>query len=222
MISIAIDGPAGAGKSTTARALARRLGYLYVDTGAMYRAIGLYALRAGADTADPAQVLPLLGGLNVELAFLSGEQRVYLNGEDVSEAIRAPEASMAASNVSAMPEVRAFLLERQRDMARSRSVVMDGRDIGTVVLPQAQVKIFLTASPEVRARRRWTEQRGRGFDPDYGALLEEIRRRDYNDSHREVAPLRPAADAVILDTTDLAFDEALDRITQIVLQRLGE
>ena len=154
MISVAIDGPAGAGKSTLARQLARDLGYIYVDTGAMYRAVGLYARRAGADPADPAAVDPLLPGIRLRLAVLDGEQHIYLNGEDVSALIRTEAVGMAASAVGADPAVRAFLLGRQRDMARTGNVLMDGRDIGTVILPDATVKIFLTASPEARARRR--------------------------------------------------------------------
>ena len=162
MISVAIDGPAGAGKSTLARQLARDLGYIYVDTGAMYRAVGLYALRAGADPADPAAVDPLLPGIRLRLAVLDGEQHIYLNGEDVSALIRTEEVGMAASAVGADPAVRAFLLGLQRDMARTGNVLMDGRDIGTVILPDATVKIFLTASPEARARRRWLEYQAAG------------------------------------------------------------
>lgn len=222
MISIAIDGPAGAGKSTTAKALAARLGYIYVDTGALYRAIGLYAMRSGCDTASPEQVLPLLPLIDVQLRFIDGAQRIYLCGEDVSEAIRVPEASMAASNVSAMPQVREFLMELQRGLARSNNVIMDGRDIGTVVLPGADAKIFLTASPEVRAMRRYKEQIQKGFSPDYSALLQEIKRRDYNDSHREAAPLRQADDAWLCDTTSLSFDETVEAIIQHIKHKFGE
>lgn len=167
MISIAIDGPAGAGKSSICRRLAEELHYLHVDTGAIYRAVGLFMLRRHKNPADPAEVLPLLPQVKIDLQFVEGEQRILLNGEDVSEAIRLPEASAAASAVSALPEVRAYLLEQQRSLARQYDVIMDGRDIGTVVLPHATIKIYLTAAPEERARRRWLQQRSKGIEESY-------------------------------------------------------
>lgn len=217
--SIALDGPSGAGKSTLAKAVAQRLGILHVDTGAMYRAIGVYALRQGKNTADPAQVIPCLPHIHISLRFGEDGQRIFLDGEDVSQAIREPEASMAASNVSAIPEVRAFLLEQQRDLARQSSVIMDGRDIGTVVLPDATVKIFLTAAPEARARRRWKELRDKGHDVAYEDILEEVKLRDYNDSHRAAAPLKQAPDALLADTTSLDFQQSLELLLSIIKDR---
>ena len=184
MISVAIDGPAGAGKSTLARRLAADFGYIYVDTGAMFRTIGLYALRAGKDPKDNEAVNALLPNITLEFAFIEGEQHIYLNGEDVSTAIRTEEVGMAASAVGANPAVRAFLLEMQRDMARTQNILMDGRDIGTVVLPNATVKIFLTASPEARATRRWKEYQQKGIDTLYEDVLADVKQRDYQDTHR--------------------------------------
>ena len=212
MINIAIDGPSGAGKSSAARLAAAKLGYVYVDTGAMYRAIGVAALRREIDTLDKDRVLAMLPELDISLTFIDGEQHVILNGEDVSKAIRLPEASMAASNVSAMPEVRAYLLDLQHKLAAENNCLMDGRDIGTVILPNAQLKIFLTASAEIRAKRRYDELIARGTPVDYDQLLQEIIQRDYNDSHRETAPLKPAQDAVLLDSSDLTLEEVVDRI----------
>ncbi len=220
MIAIAIDGPAGAGKSTIARAVARELGFLYVDTGALYRAIGLYGLRQGIDTRDEAAVLALLPHIKVELRHVEGEQRVYLNGEDVSDAIRVNEASMAASNVSSIQGVRDFLFDLQRDIAQSNNVVMDGRDIGTVVLPEAQVKIFLTAAPEDRAARRQKQLESRGCQVDYQQLLAEVIERDYNDTHRAAAPLRQAEDACRIDTTGNSFQQSAQLIIKHVKERL--
>ena len=220
MISVAIDGPAGAGKSTIARAVAARLGFIYVDTGALYRAVGLYGLRKGADTTSAEQMLPLLDEITVELAYVEGEQRVLLNGEDVSQAIRVNEASMAASNVSAIQGVRDFLFDLQKDMARRHNVVMDGRDIGTVVLPEAQVKIFLTATPEERATRRYNELLAKGQQVDFDRLLAEVKQRDYNDSHRAAAPLKQAEDAVLVDTTGLTKDESIQKIFDLVQAKL--
>ena len=222
MISVAIDGPAGAGKSTLARQLARDLGYIYVDTGAMYRAVGLYALRAGADPADPAAVDPLLPGIRLRLAVLDGEQHIYLNGEDVSALIRTEEVGMAASAVGANPAVRAFLLDLQRDMAQTGNVLMDGRDIGTVILPDATVKIFLTASPEARARRRWLEYQAAGRPDRYEDVLADVKRRDEQDSGRAAAPLRRAEDAVLLDTSAMDLAQSLAAMKQIIKERVGE
>lgn len=222
MISVAIDGPAGAGKSTLARQLARDLGYIYVDTGAMYRAVGLYALRAGADPADPAAVDPLLPGIRLRLAVLDGEQHIYLNGEDVSALIRTEEVGMAASAVGADPAVRAFLLGLQRDMARTGNVLMDGRDIGTVILPDATVKIFLTASPEARASRRWLEYQAAGRPDRYEDVLADVKRRDEQDSGRAAAPLRRAEDAVLLDTSAMDLAQSLAAMKQIIKERVGE
>ena len=215
MINIAIDGPSGAGKSSAARLAAAKLGYVYVDTGAMYRSIGVAALRRNIDTLDKDRVLAMLPELDISLAFIDGEQHVILNGEDVSKEIRLPEASMAASNVSAMAEVRAYLLDLQHKLAAENNCLMDGRDIGTVILPNAQLKIFLTASAEIRAKRRYDELIARGTPVDYDALLQEIIQRDYNDSHREVAPLKPAADAVLLDSSDLTLEQVVDRIVEL-------
>ena len=221
MISVAIDGPAGAGKSTLARRLAADFGYIYVDTGAMFRTIGLYALRAGKDPKDNEAVDALLPNITLEFAFIEGEQHIYLNGEDVSTAIRTEEVGMAASAVGANPAVRAFLLEMQRDMAKTQNILMDGRDIGTVVLPNATVKIFLTASLEERANRRCRELEQRGTPEVYERVLEEMSQRDYNDSHRAAAPLKQAADAVLLDTTHLDFDGSRQALLAIIRERTG-
>ena len=215
MVSVAIDGPACAGKSTLARRLAAELGYIYVDTGAMYRAIGLYALRAGKDPKDNAAVDALLPQIELRLASIAGEQHIYLKDEDVSTAIRTEAAGMAASAVGANPAVRAFLLELQRSMAKKQDVLMDGRDIGTVVLPDATVKIFLTASPEARATRRWKEYQAKGIDTPYEEVLADVKQRDYQDTHRAAAPLKQAEDAVLLDTSELDFEQSLDAMKQI-------
>lgn len=219
MISIAIDGPSGAGKSSLAKRLAAALGYVYVDTGAMYRAIGLYALRQGADPADKAAVCALLPQISLRLAYEEGAQHLYLNGEDVSTAVRAEEVGMAASGVSAHPEVRAFLLEMQREMACRQNVLMDGRDIGTVVLPNATLKIFLTAAPEARARRRMAELAAKGEAAGYEKVLADILRRDEQDTHRAAAPLRQAEDAVLVDTTVLDFEQSFEAMRALILQR---
>lgn len=221
MISVAIDGPAGAGKSTLARRLAADFGYIYVDTGAMFRTIGLYALRAGKEPKDNEAVDALLPNITLEFAFIEGEQHIYLNGEDVSTAIRTEEVGMAASAVGANPEVRAFLLGMQRDMAKTQDVLMDGRDIGTVVLPDATVKIFLTASPEARATRRWKEYQQKGVEVSYEEVLADVRQRDYQDTHRAAAPLKQAEDAVLLDTSELDFEQSLDAMKQIIAQKIG-
>ena len=219
--SIAIDGPAGAGKSTLARALARELGYLYVDTGAIYRTVALRARDAGADPSVPEQVAPLLEDLDLRMDYGGdGVQRMYLSGRDVTEAIRENEISALASQVAALPAVREFLLEFQRKQAREHDVVMDGRDIGTVVLPNAQLKVFLTASPEERARRRVAQLEEAGQPAEYEAILKDIQQRDYQDSHRETAPLRPAEDSVLLDTSELDFDGSVRQLVELVRQRL--
>ena len=220
MISVAIDGPSGAGKSTLARRLAADLGYVYVDTGAMYRAIGLYASRQGADLHDEAAVAALLPQIRLDIRLVDGTQHVYLNGEDVSEAIRAEAIGMAASAVSAHGAVRAFLLETQRSMAAGQNVLMDGRDIGTVVLPHATVKIFLTASPEARARRRCLELRQKGKDADYETVPADIRRRDEQDTNRPIAPLRQAEDAIRIDTSEIDFDQSFELLKRTIREHL--
>ncbi len=221
MVSVAIDGPAGAGKSTLARRLAAELGYIYVDTGAMFRTIGLYALRAGKDPKDNEAVNALLPEISLKFAFIGGEQHIYLNGEDVSTAIRTEEVGMAASAVGANPEVRAFLLGMQRDMAKTQDVLMDGRDIGTVVLPDATVKIFLTASPEARATRRWKEYQQKGVEVSYEEVLVDVRQRDYQDTHRAAAPLRQADDAQLLDTSEMNFEQSLEAMKKMIVEKVG-
>ena len=221
MIAIAIDGPAGAGKSSVARGIAKELGYIYVDTGALYRTIGLYAMRMKTDLENNAAVDEMLQGITVELKFIEGEQRVFLNGADVSPLIRTSEISMMASRVSALPQVRAFLLELQRELARKNNVIMDGRDIGTVVLPDAKIKIFLTASPECRADRRCRELAEKGEPADLQQVLAEIKQRDYNDSHRAIAPLKPAEDAQVVDNSNLSLEESVSAITALIRKRLA-
>ena len=219
--SIAIDGPSGAGKSTLARRLAETLGYLYVDTGAIYRTVGLYAFRAGVNPADGGAVIPLLKEIQIRLAYgADGLQHMYLNGEDVTGEIRHHEISAYASAVSAIPEVRAFLLAQQRALAEEHDVVMDGRDIGTVVLPDADVKIFLTAAPEARARRRWLELRERGQETSFDTVLRDLLERDERDTKRAAAPLRQAEDAVLADTSDKDLEQSLALLTTIAKERL--
>lgn len=220
MKAIAIDGPAGAGKSTIAKAVSKKLNYIYVDTGALYRSIGYYSASKGANTKNKDEVIPLLSEIKVELKFVEGVQRVFLNGEDVSEKIRTPEMSMHASNVSAIKEVREFLFDLQRDIAKNNNIIMDGRDIGTVVLPNADIKIFLTASPEDRANRRYKEHIARGEQVDFDKLLGEIKERDYNDSHREIAPLKQADDAILVDTSGNSLEESIDLLTDIITKNL--
>ena len=212
MINIALDGPSGAGKSTIARKVAALLGFLYIDTGALYRAIGLYTLESGIETTDELKVLPLLSNIKITLEYENGLQKVFLNGRDVTSDIRKPEVSMAASNVSAINGVRAFLLSLQQDIAKNNNCIMDGRDIGTVILPDAQIKIFLTASPEERATRRYDELKLKGFDVDYDTLLQEIKQRDFNDSNREIAPLKPAEGCTVFDTTGNGFEQSVELI----------
>ena len=220
-IAIAIDGPAGAGKSTIARLAAAELGFIYVDTGALYRAIGLSAQRRGIQPDDSQAVISMLDGITVGLAFNDEhEQIVLLDGEDVSGLIRTPEISMMASAVSAIPEVRQYLLDLQRDMAANNNVIMDGRDIGTVILPNAQIKIFLSASPECRARRRFDELIAKGMKVVYEDVLKDVVDRDYADSHRAVAPLKPAADAIMVDTSWQSRDESVKHLISIMKERL--
>ena len=219
-MNVAIDGPAGAGKSTIARAAAKKLGFIYVDTGALYRAVGVYSLRNGLDTENPETVEGTLPHIQVELQFQDGVQPVLLNGEDVSEEIRTPQASMAASAVSAVPAVRRFLFDLQREIAAKNDCIMDGRDIGTVVLPQAEVKIFLTASPETRAMRRFKELQEKGAPDTYEAVLADLKQRDYNDSHRAVAPLKPAEDSVLVDTSALTLPQSVEKVIEVIKEKL--
>ena len=219
--SIAIDGPGGAGKSSLAKAVAKKLSILHVDTGAIYRTIGYAAFARGLNAKDESQIAPLLKTIRIDMAFdEAGRQKMLLDGKDVSREIRLPEISMYASNVSALPCVRAYLLEMQRDIARKRSVIMDGRDIGTVVLPDADLKIYLTASAEERARRRCLELSERGTPEPYEAVLREINERDEQDMHRAIAPLREAADAVRLDTPALNFDESEQALLKLIQEKL--
>lgn len=225
MIAIAIDGPAGAGKSTIARQAAKTLGFIYVDTGALYRAVGLHMMRNGVDPSDQEAVRSELSGVSVTLAFQAGEQKVLLAGRDVTSEIRTEQVSKAASAVSAIPEVRKFLFSMQRELAEKQNVVMDGRDIGTVILPHAQVKIFLTASQEERARRRYTELLQKGQKAEYADVLKEIEQRDYRDSHRGAAPLIQAEDSVLVDTTEMTLEQSVKRVVGIIragLKNLNE
>ena len=220
--AIAIDGPAGAGKSTIAKILAKELELIYVDTGALYRTIGYYVTTQGVDTADTDAVVAALDGLQVELKYVDGTQRVFANGEDVSDLIRTPAMSMAASAVSAIPAVRAYLLDTQRGIAATHSVVMDGRDIGTVILPDAKIKIFLTASPEARAQRRFEELQAKGDPATYDEVLADMIKRDYDDSHRAIAPLKQAEDAIPVDTSGCTLEESVAMMKEIVYNKLNE
>ena len=216
-IAIALDGPAGAGKSSIARRAAKALGYIYVDTGALYRTVGLAAMRNNVEPKPSAELEQLLASIRVELTFNeTGEQIVLLDGEDVSGEIRTSEASKMASNISAVPAVRAYLLDLQRDMAKTNNVIMDGRDIGTVVLPDAKVKIFLTASPAARAQRRYKEMAEKGMDVQYENVLKDVMERDYNDMHREIAPLKPAEGSITVDTTELDFEQSIEAIINVI------
>lgn len=217
-INIAIDGPGGAGKSSISKQIAADLGFIHVDTGAMYRAIALFAVRN--DCTTPEKIAKRIDEVDVELKFIGGVQRVILCGEDVTDYIRSPEVTMAASKVSAVPEVRAHLFELQKKIAAENNIIMDGRDIGSVVLPHADLKIFLTASAEERASRRYLEMREKPDCPTYEEILADIQQRDYNDMHREIAPLTQAEDAVLVDTTNMGFNEVLEHISALVREKL--
>jgi len=222
LCSVAIDGPAGAGKSTIARAAAGRFGFIYVDTGAIYRTLGLAARRANIDPHDAEKVMALLRGVSIRFDYAEdGAQHMFLDGEDVSGLIRTPEISLYASAVSAIPEVRAYLLDMQRDMAKTSSVVMDGRDIGTVVLPDAGLKIFLTASAEARAHRRWLELREKGASDTLEEVLADMLVRDEQDANRAAAPLKAAPDAVTFDTTALTLEESIEALCGLIAERFG-
>lgn len=221
MTQVAIDGPGGAGKSTIAKAVAKELGWIYVDTGAMYRAVGLSALKRGLSIRQQqAEVEAMVPSLDIQLRFSEGCQRIFLDGEDVSEAIRTPEVSLAASDVSAISKVREALLERQRQLAETENVVMDGRDIGTVVLPHARVKLFLTASAEERARRRHRELAAKGEEVPFEQVLADLCYRDKQDSTRAAAPLRMAKDAVLVDTTGLSLEQSTAKVLELIRERI--
>lgn len=220
IFSVAVDGPSGAGKSTLSKAVAAELGIVYVDTGAIYRTIGYYIFDHAIDPKDASAVISVLPQLEIEMRYGDdGLQHMYLNGQDVTKEIRLPQISMYASAVSAIPEVRTFLLEMQREMARHNSVIMDGRDIGTVVLPDADVKIFLTAAVETRAQRRWEELRQRGTERPFEEVLREMEERDFNDSNRAAAPLKQADDAVLVETSALNFEESKAKILQVIREK---
>ncbi len=219
MFNIAIDGPAGAGKSSIAKEAARRLGFIYVDTGALYRTVALNAIRNNVSLNDPAAIAETLPNAKISLAFADGTQRVMLNGEDVSEQIRTPDVSAGASKVSAVPAVRQYLFDLQKNLAAENDCLMDGRDIGTVVLPNAQLKVFLTASPEERARRRWNQLKEAGTEADYDEILKDVNQRDYQDTHREIAPLKQADDAILLDTTHMNFEEVVAELLRLTEER---
>ncbi len=218
-IAVAIDGPVGAGKSSIARQCAKELGYIYVDTGAMYRSIGLYCDKNGIDIDDNAAVVTALPDIELDIKIIDGTQHIYLGGNDVSEEIRLPHISMAASKVSAIPEVRTFLLDFQRSFAKSQNVIMDGRDIGTVVLPDAKVKIYLTADAEIRAKRRYDELKAKGSEVTYEEVLADLNKRDYNDMNRKTAPLMAADDAVIADTSELDFEQSCRLLINIIKEK---
>lgn len=220
MISIALDGPAGAGKSTVAKDVAKELGFIYVDTGALYRTVGLKFLREGYDTTLDCDIEAILKTIEVDIKFIDGAQHVFLNGEDVSDEIRTPDASMMASAVSAKPPVRAFLLEMQRKLARENNVLMDGRDIGTVVLPNATLKFFVTATVEERANRRYKELLEKGMNVNYDDIYKDIETRDYNDSHREIAPLKPAEDSIMFDTTGNTLEQSVEQLLKMIKERI--
>lgn len=220
MINIAIDGPAGAGKSTIAKAVAKELGLIYLDTGAMYRAVAYAALKNGTDVSDAKRVAALLEGLKMDIRYEDGVQLIFVNGENVTPYLRTPEMSKAASDISALPVVRYKMVEMQREFAATRDVVLDGRDIGTFVLPDANCKFYMTASPEERAKRRFEELRLKGENCSYDDVLNDIIKRDYNDSHREVAPLKQADDAVYLDTTTLTIAQVVAAVEKVVKEKI--
>lgn len=218
-IRVALDGPSGAGKSTVAKAVARKTGLVYVDTGALYRTVGLFAAQNGVAHDDDAGIVACLDKIDIKLTYENGSQKVYLCGEEVGDKIRTEKASLYASAVSKIPEVRAFLLEMQKKLAREGGVIMDGRDIGTVIIPDAELKIFMTATPEERARRRFLEQKEKGLDVKYEEILESIVRRDKQDSERETAPLKPADDAIIFCNDGYNADECADYIVQLMKEK---
>ena len=220
-MKIAIDGPAGAGKSATAKAVAKELGFIYVDTGALYRGIGLYVIRKGAKPSSIEEVVPLLAEIKIEMKHIENEQHIFLNGEDVSGLIRTESVSAAASNVSAIPAVRDFLFDMQRDIAEKNDVVMDGRDIGTIVLPDAELKIFLTAKPEIRAERRVKQLLEKGVEANFDDVLADVIQRDYNDSHRDFRPLKLAEDGILLDNSELNFEETFEKIISLAKERMA-
>ncbi len=222
MYKIAIDGPGGAGKSSVAKAVAAALNITYVDTGALYRTIGLYVKEAGVDPKCEEAVSACLKDISISLRYENGEQQIHLNGTVVGDRIRTQEISMYASAVSAHPTVRAFLLDTQRDIAKTQSIIMDGRDIGTVIFPDAEIKIFMTASAENRAQRRYDELIAKGQTADYDTVLDEIKTRDYNDSHRAVAPLRPAEDAILFDNTGYTLERSVAEVLDIIHNKLPE
>lgn len=220
-VAIAIDGPAGAGKSTIAKTAAKELNFIYVDTGALYRTVGLAATRKGVEAMPSKEVDELLKNIRVELTFNDENQQVVLlDGEDVSELIRTPEASMMASAISAVPAVREYLLDLQRNIAKRNNVIMDGRDIGTVVLPDANVKIFLYAEPEDRAKRRYDELIAKGMDVNYEDILKDVKQRDYNDSHRDIAPLKPAKDSIMVNTTGNTLEQSVQLLIKIMKENM--
>ena len=220
-MKIAIDGPAGAGKSVTAKAIAKELGFIYVDTGALYRGIGLYVIRKGVKPSSIEEVVPLLAEIKIEMRHIEGEQHIFLNGEDVSGLIRTEAVSFAASDVSAIPAVRDFLFDMQREIAEKNNVVMDGRDIGTVVLPDAELKLFLTAKPEIRAQRRVLQLAEKGIEANYDDVLADVIQRDYNDSHRDFRPLKLAEDGILIDNTELPLDETVEKIISLAKERMA-
>jgi len=222
MIQIAIDGPGGAGKTTLSKAIAKKLGIVYVDTGAMYRTVGLYVRDHGFAADDAAAVCALLPEIHIEVKFENGVQNIYLNGTNPGDRIREPEISMYASGVSKIPEVRAFLLDTQKEIARKNSVIMDGRDIGTVILPNADLKLFMTASPETRAKRRYLELIEKGQQVTLEQVMEEMVARDAQDAGREIAPAIPADDAIMYDNSGLTFDESLESLLAFIKEKLGD
>ena len=217
-MKVAIDGPAGAGKSSIAKAVSKKLGFVYIDTGAMYRAVGVYAIENGIEIKAESFTAEVLDNIHIDIAYEDGTQKIYLSGRDVSERIREADASLAASNVAVIPAVRLKLVEMQRELSRKTSVIMDGRDIGTYVLPDAEVKIYLTASSDVRARRRVLEMQEKGMEADFETVKRDIEYRDKNDSEREFAPLRQADDAILVDTSDMTIEQVIDRITKIIVE----